>query len=106
MSIRERLWCVRTTAKRALRPSPLPENMNLTRVLMDVRMSQMDKLTAVREARSLDRSDAQTVPIIAMTRDILDIDMDRLKSSGVDACLEKPFLPDDLFTALTARMRY
>ena len=77
----------------------------LDAILVDVRMSQMGGLTAVREIRSLDRSDAQTVPIIAMTTDILEIDMDRLKSSGVDACLEKPFLPDDLFAALAARMR-
>lgn len=74
-------------------------------VLMDIRMPRMDGLTAAHVIRSLDRSDAQTIPIIAMTADILDKHMDGLKSAGVDAWLEKPFAPDDLFQMLSQRLR-
>jgi len=68
-------------------------------------MPRMDGLTAAHVIRSLDRSDAQTIPIIAMTADILDKHMDGLKSAGVDAWLEKPFAPDDLFQMLSQRLR-
>jgi len=81
------------------------EEYEFDAVLMDLRMPRMDGLTAAREIRRLDREDAQTVPIIVMTADILDKGMDRLKNSGVDACLEKPFSQDELFAALAARLR-
>ena len=74
-------------------------------VLMDIRMPRMDGLSAAHAIRNLERSDAQTVPIIAMTADLLDKNMDGLRSSGVDACLEKPFKPDELFNLLAERLK-
>ena len=75
-------------------------------VLMDIRMPRMDGLTAAHTIRGLLRNDAQTVPIIAMTADLLDNNMDGLKNSGVDACLEKPFRPEELLDLLAERIEH
>ena len=74
-------------------------------VLMDIRMPRMDGLAASRAIRALKRKDAQSVPIIAMTADLLDKNMDGLKSAGMDACLEKPFKADDLLGLLAERIK-
>ena len=44
-------------------------------VLMDVRMPIMDGIEATRHIRRLNRDDARTVPIIAMTADAFDEDV-------------------------------
>ena len=75
-------------------------------VLMDIRMPRMDGLTAASRIRSLNRSDAQRVPIIALTADGLDRNMDGTRSSGVNAYLEKPFSPKDLFDILADRIAH
>ncbi|MBO4523809.1 MAG: response regulator [Ruminococcus sp.] len=39
-------------------------------ILMDVRMPEMDGLTATQTIRKLERSDAKSIPIIAMTANV------------------------------------
>lgn len=69
-------------------------------VLMDVRMPVMDGLTATNKIRSLPRPDAAAVPIIAMTADAYDEDMQKTAEAGMNAHLIKPLDPDKLLQTL------
>ena len=69
-------------------------------VLMDVRMPVMDGLTAASTIRGLNRNDAKTVPIIAMTANVFDEDVERSRQAGMNAHLFKPVDPDVLFETM------
>ena len=71
-------------------------------ILMDMRMPEMDGLEATRHIRSMDRSDAKTVPIIALTANAFDEDVQRSMQAGLNAHLSKPVEPDALFETLEA----
>ena len=72
---------------------------------MDVRMPVMDGLTATKTIRSLSRPDARTVPIIAMTANVYDEDVERSLRSGMNAHLSKPIEPDLLYRRLAESIR-
>lgn len=59
-------------------------------VLMDVMMPVMDGLTATRAIRNLDRPDAKTIPIIAMTANAFGEDAEKCISAGMNAHIAKP----------------
>ena len=59
-------------------------------ILMDVMMPVMDGLAATRAIRALDRPDAKTVPIIAMTANAFDEDAKKCLAAGMDMHLAKP----------------
>ena len=69
-------------------------------ILMDMRMPVMDGLQATRAIRALDRPDAKTVPIIALTANAFDEDVQRSLQAGLNAHLSKPIEPDTLFATL------
>ena len=69
-------------------------------VLMDVRMPVMDGLAATRKIRALPRPDAKTVPIIAMTANVYDEDVERSLQAGMNVHLSKPIEPDRLYDTL------
>ena len=69
-------------------------------VLMDVRMPVMDGLTATQEIRALRRPDARTIPIIAMTANVFDEDVERSRQAGMDAHLAKPVEPEKLYDTM------
>ncbi|MBQ9328967.1 MAG: response regulator [Solobacterium sp.] len=69
-------------------------------ILMDMRMPVMDGLEATRLIRALDRSDAQTVPIIALTANAFDEDVQRSMQAGLNAHLSKPVDAEVLFRTL------
>ena len=69
-------------------------------ILMDVRMPVMDGLTAARTIRELERPDAKTIPIIAMTANVYDEDVERSLQAGMNAHLAKPIEPEKLYEAL------
>lgn len=73
-------------------------------ILMDVRMPVMDGLTASRTIRALERADAKTIPIIAMTADAFEDDVKRCLDAGMDDHVAKPIDPESLFVALGARI--
>ncbi|HBF86548.1 MAG TPA: hypothetical protein DDW54_02595, partial [Clostridiales bacterium] len=79
--------------------SASPENL-YSAVLMDVRMPEMDGLEATAAIRALDRKDAKTVPIIAMTANAFDEDVQRSLQVGMNAHLSKPVEPDRLYRTL------
>ena len=59
-------------------------------ILMDVMMPVMDGLTATKAIRSLDRPDAKTIPIIAMTANAFAEDVEKCLAAGMNAHLAKP----------------
>ena len=69
-------------------------------ILMDVRMPEMDGLEATAAIRALERKDAQTVPIIALTANAFDEDVQRSLQVGMNAHLSKPVEPEHLFQTL------
>ena len=76
-----------------------PENY-YSAILMDMRMPEMDGLEATQKIRALDRADAKTVPIIALTANAFDEDVQRSLQAGLNAHLSKPVEPDVLFETL------
>ena len=69
-------------------------------ILMDVRMPEMDGLEATSVIRGMDRPDARTVPIIAMTANAFDEDVQSSLQAGMNAHLSKPVDPEHLFQTL------
>ena len=69
-------------------------------VLMDIRMPVMDGLEATAAIRALDHPDAKTVPIIAMTANAFDEDVQRSLKAGMNVHLTKPADPEQLYTTL------
>ena len=69
-------------------------------VLMDLRMPVMDGLEAAKKIRALDRADAKTVPIIAMTADVFNETILAAKEAGMNEYVTKPIDQDSLFKIL------
>lgn len=70
-------------------------------ILMDIRMPVMDGIEAARRIRALPRTDAATVPIIAMTANAYDADVRASLDAGMSAHLAKPIDPKLLYQTLT-----
>ena len=74
-------------------------------VLMDIRMPEMDGLEATRQIRALNRHDAGTVPVIAMTADAFEESIHEAKNAGMTAYITKPIEPGKLFETLRQYMK-
>lgn len=69
-------------------------------ILMDMRMPVMDGLESTRVIRSMERPDAGTIPIIALTANAFDDDVQRSLQAGLNAHLSKPVKPEQLYQTL------
>ena len=69
-------------------------------ILMDMRMPEMDGLSATKAIRALDREDAGSIPIIALTANAFDEDVERSLKAGLNAHLSKPVNSDVLLRTL------
>ena len=69
-------------------------------ILMDVRMPEMDGLEAAKTIRSMDREDAKRIPIIALTANAFDEDVQLSMQAGMNAHLSKPVEADRLIRIL------
>lgn len=69
-------------------------------VLMDIQMPVMNGFDAAREIRKLNREDAKTIMIIAMTADAFEESIRAAKDAGVDAYVTKPIDTRKLFELL------
>ncbi len=69
-------------------------------ILMDIRMPKCDGLKATEKIRSLEREDAKSIPIIALSANAFDEDVELSLKAGLNAHLSKPVEPDALFGVL------
>ncbi len=69
-------------------------------VLMDIRMPVMDGYEATRTIRRLERKDAKTVPIIAMTAGAYETDRKESFEAGMNAHIAKPIVPQHVYETL------
>ena len=69
-------------------------------ILMDVRMPQMDGLEAAKIIRAMDREDAKKIPIIALTANAFDEDVQHSIQAGMNAHLNKPVETEQLLRVL------
>ena len=74
-------------------------------ILMDMRMPEMDGLEATKRIRTSGKEDAETIPIIALTANAFDEDVQRSMQAGLDAHLSKPVEPENLFQTLENLIR-
>ena len=74
-------------------------------VLMDVMMPVMNGLDAARAIRSLDREDARCVPIVAMTANAFQDDIQQSRNAGMNEHLAKPIEPEKIHQAIQRLLR-
>lgn len=74
-------------------------------ILMDIQMPKLDGLSATAQIRQLDRPDAKTVPIIAMTANAYAEDVAASFAAGMNAHLSKPIEPQKLYETLTQQIQ-
>jgi CheY-like chemotaxis protein len=69
-------------------------------ILMDVQMPVMDGLTATRTIRAIETPRAATIPIIAMTANIFDLDKKSCFDAGMSRYISKPISVRELYRVL------
>ncbi|MEG2421195.1 MAG: response regulator, partial [Oscillospiraceae bacterium] len=69
-------------------------------ILMDIRMPVMDGITAAKSIRQMQKTDAATIPIIAMTANAFDEDIEKTRAAGMNAHLAKPIEPQVLYQTI------
>ncbi|MEG0780970.1 MAG: response regulator, partial [Oscillospiraceae bacterium] len=69
-------------------------------ILMDIRMPVMDGLTAARSIRQMKKKSAKEIPIIAMSANAFDEDVEKSMAAGMNAHLAKPIEPKMLYQTL------
>ncbi len=74
-------------------------------ILMDIRMPVMDGLTTSATIRKLDRPDAKTIPIIAMSANAFVEDVEKSISVGMNAHLSKPIQTNALYSTLCTEIK-
>jgi len=68
-------------------------------ILMDVQMPEMNGYDAAKAIRALDGA-VSRIPIIAMTANTMQADLDQCKAAGMDGYIPKPFKREELILAL------
>ena len=69
-------------------------------ILMDIRMPNMDGITASKMIRGLPRADAKIIPIIAMTANAYDSDIKNCMDAGMNAHISKPIDPKIMYETM------
>lgn len=69
-------------------------------ILLDIRMPRLNGLEAAQKIRAMDRADAKTIPIIALTANAFDEDVKLSLEAGMNSHLTKPVEPEALFMTL------
>ena len=75
-------------------------------ILMDIMMPVMDGLTATKAIRAMDRPDAKTIPILAMTANAFEEDAQRCFAAGMNAHLPKPLQIDKVKQTILVQTKH
>jgi signal transduction histidine kinase/ActR/RegA family two-component response regulator len=73
-------------------------------ILLDLRMPVMDGISAARAIRALDRSDARTIPMFAVSADAYKENIQEALDAGMNGHISKPVNADELLQKLTAAL--
>ena len=76
------------------------KTMHIDILITDIKMPVMDGLTATRAIRALERADAKTIPIIAMTANAFEEDARKCLDAGMNVHLAKPLCMEELVATL------
>ncbi len=71
-------------------------------VLMDIMMPEMNGIESCKAIRSLDRKDARSIPIIAMTANAMPQEIENTKNAGMNAHLSKPIDIDMVLSTIAS----
>ena len=74
-------------------------------ILMDIRMPRMDGLEATRRIRAMDRPDAASIPIVAMTANSFRADQLAAEEAGMNGFIPKPVDVAQLFGVLSEHLQ-
>ncbi|MDE7322867.1 MAG: response regulator [Lachnospiraceae bacterium] len=102
--LRERGLLV-TTAENGQVAVELFQNSSLAAfdvILMDMHMPVMGGVEATRKIRAMERADAKTIPILALTANDFEEDIRQTREAGMNDHLTKPFDMEKIFGALAA----
>ncbi len=69
-------------------------------LLMDMHMPVLDGVSATKQIRSMQRSDAGTIPILALTANDFEEDIRQTREAGMNDHLTKPFDMEKIFSVL------
>lgn len=103
-TILEQFFCIVDTAengKDAVEKFEQSDEGFYDAVLMDIHMPIMDGIDATKLIRALKRSDAASVPIIAMTADAFDKEKAQTIGAGMNCHLSKPIEPHILYQTIS-----
>lgn len=69
-------------------------------ILSDIMMPVMDGLEATRRIRSMERADAASIPIVAMTANVFPEDVEKMYHAGMNGHISKPISEEKLLSAV------
>jgi CheY-like chemotaxis protein len=69
-------------------------------ILMDINMPEMDGYTATRHIRTLDVAESANIPIIAMTANVFQEDIDQCLEAGMNDHIGKPLILDEVLAKM------
>lgn len=64
----------------------------------------LDGIEATKTIRSLERADAKSVPIIAMSADAFEESIQSAKEAGMNGYITKPVIPEKMFEELSRHL--
>ena len=73
-------------------------------VLMDIQMPEMDGLEATRHIRNMQDTKKASIPIVALTANLLKGDGDQYLAAGMNGFLSKPFDDQKLFNIIALNL--
>ena len=73
-------------------------------ILMDIMMPVMDGLEATRQIRAMDRLDAKMIPIIAMSANAFQDDVERSKKAGMNQHISKPLAGESVIREIKSML--
>ena len=73
-------------------------------ILMDIMMPVMDGLEATRQIRAMDRLDAKILPIVAMSANAFQDDVERSKKAGMNKHISKPLAGESVIREIKSML--